>query len=85
LMSDDLSKVAWLIGHSRRALAIIRQNIFASLAIKVLFVVLTLAGFASLWVAIAADAGVSLLVVFNGLRLLSSGQGIAQSRQPSSD
>ncbi|QDU26709.1 putative cadmium-transporting ATPase [Anatilimnocola aggregata] len=71
LMSDDLSKVAWLIGHSRRALAIIRQNIFASLAIKVLFVVLTLAGFASLWAAIAADAGVSILVVLNGLRLLN--------------
>ena len=70
LMSDDLSKVAWLIGHSRRALAIIRQNIFASLAVKVLFVVLTLAGFASLWAAIAADAGVSILVVLNGLRLL---------------
>ncbi|WP_254511488.1 heavy metal translocating P-type ATPase [Anatilimnocola floriformis] len=85
LMSDDLSKVAWLIGHSRRALAIIRQNIFASLVIKVLFVVLTLAGFASLWAAIAADAGVSLLVVFNGLRLLNAGQGSPQSRQPSSD
>ena len=71
LMSDDLSKVAWLIGHSRRALAVIRQNIFASLAIKVLCVVLTLAGFASLWAAIAADAGVSILVVLNGLRLLN--------------
>ena len=76
LMSDDLSKVAWLIGHSRRALAIIRQNIFASLSIKVLFVVLTLAGFASLWAAIAADAGVSLLVVFNGLRLLNAGREV---------
>ena len=72
LMSDDLSKVAWLIRHSRHTLQVIRQNIFASLAVKVLFVVLTLAGFASLWSAIAADAGVSLLVVLNGLRLLGS-------------
>jgi Cd2+/Zn2+-exporting ATPase len=38
--------------------------------VKVAFVILTLAGFASLWGAIAADAGMSILVVFNGLRLL---------------
>jgi len=70
LMSDDLSKLPWLVRHSRRALAIIRQNITLSLAVKVLFVVLTFAGFASLWAAIAADMGVSLLVIFNALRLL---------------
>ncbi|MBI3288628.1 MAG: heavy metal translocating P-type ATPase, partial [Elusimicrobia bacterium] len=70
LMSDDLGKIAWLIGHSRRALTIIRQNIFASLLIKALFVALTLAGRATLWSAIAADKGVSLLVIFNALRLL---------------
>jgi len=70
LMSDDLMKLPWLIHHSRRTLAIIRQNIIFSLTVKTLFVVLTFAGFASLWGAIAADAGASLLVVFNGLRLL---------------
>lgn len=70
LMSDDLSKLPWLIRHSRRTLAIIRQNITLSLAVKALFVVLTFAGFASLWGAIAADMGVSLLVIFNALRLL---------------
>ena len=70
LMSDDLSRLPWLIRHSRRTLAIIRQNITFSLGIKVLFVVLTLAGWSSLWAAIAADMGASLLVVFNGLRLL---------------
>jgi Cd2+/Zn2+-exporting ATPase len=74
LMSDDLSKLAWLIQHSKRALAIIRQNIFASLGVKVVFVLLTLSGHASLWAAIAADAGMSLLVVFNGLRLLNDGR-----------
>jgi Cd2+/Zn2+-exporting ATPase len=41
-----------------------------ALAIKVLFVVLTFAGYATLWEAIAADMGASLLVVFNALRLL---------------
>ena len=70
LMSDDLSKVPWLIAHSRRMLAIIRMNIVLSLAVKALFVGLTFAGHASLWSAIAADMGVSLLVISNGLRLL---------------
>ena len=70
LMSDDLSKLPWLMRHSRRTLAIIRQNIGFSLAVKVLFTVLTFIGAASLWGAIAADMGASLLVVFNGLRLL---------------
>jgi len=72
LMSDDLSKLPWLINHSRCTLTIIRQSIFFSLAVKSLFVVLTFAGFASLWAAIAADMGASLLVIFNGLRLLRS-------------
>ncbi|NOY29833.1 MAG: cadmium-translocating P-type ATPase [Planctomycetes bacterium] len=72
LMADDLSKLPWLIEHSRRTLTIIRQNILFSLAVKALFVVLTFAGFASLWAAIAADMGASLLVIFNGLRLLRS-------------
>ncbi len=75
LMSDDLSKLPWLVRHSRRTLAIIRQNIVFSLSIKAVFVVLTFAGYASLWAAIAADMGVSLLVVFNALRLVSPGHG----------
>ena len=69
-MSDDLAKLPWLIRHSRRTLAVIRQNIAFSLAVKVAFVVLTFAGLASLWGAIAADMGASLLVIANGLRLL---------------
>ena len=70
LMSDDLSRLPWLIRHSRRALGIIRVNISLSLGVKAVFVVLTFAGFASLWAAIAADMGVSLLVIANALRLL---------------
>ncbi|MFQ5740262.1 MAG: heavy metal translocating P-type ATPase [Acidobacteriota bacterium] len=70
LMSDDLAKLSWLIGHSRRTLRIIRQNITLSIAVKVVFAALTLVGYASLWAAIAADMGVSLLVIFNALRLL---------------
>jgi Cd2+/Zn2+-exporting ATPase len=79
LMTDDLSRLPWLVHHSRRTLAIIRQNISFSLAIKALFVGLTFFGMASLWAAIAADMGASLIVIFNGLRLLHPGNVSAQS------
>jgi len=75
LMSDDLSKIAWLVGHSRATLSVIRQNIAFSIAVKLLFTGLTILGLASLWGAIAADVGASLLVVLNGLRLLNRDQG----------
>ncbi len=70
LMGDDLSKLVWLVRHSRRTLRVIRTNVIASLAVKAVFLVLALSGRASLWTAIAADMGVSLLVVLNALRLL---------------
>jgi Cd2+/Zn2+-exporting ATPase len=70
-MSDDLAKIPWLIRHSRRTLSVVRQNIAFSLGVKALFVVLTVVGAASLWAAIAADMGVSLLVIANALRLLN--------------
>ena len=71
LMTDDIGKVPWLISHSRRTMWIIRQNIGLSLATKALFVGLTIFGMASLWGAIAADVGVSVLVVMNAMRLLN--------------
>ncbi|QDV48329.1 heavy metal translocating P-type ATPase [Gimesia fumaroli] len=74
LMTDDLMKIPWLIRHSHRTLKIIRQNIIFALSIKVLFMVLMVLNHASLWAAIAADMGASLLVIFNGLRLLQSKQ-----------
>jgi Zn2+/Cd2+-exporting ATPase len=75
LMSDDLSRLPWLVRHSRRTLGIIKQNIIFSLVVKVSFIGLAFAGIATLWGAIAADMGASLLVIFNGLRLLSSDPG----------
>ncbi|MTH95498.1 cation-translocating P-type ATPase [Roseibium sp. RKSG952] len=72
LMNDDIGKVPWLIGHSRRTMAIIRQNIGISLVTKSAFVIATAFGMASMWGAIAADVGVSLLVVANALRLLKA-------------
>lgn len=70
LMSDDLSKIAWLVKHSRRVLRIIKQNISLSLLIKACFIILALMGKATLWMAILADMGTSLVVIFNGLRLI---------------
>ncbi len=70
LMSDDLSKLPWLIRHSRKTLRVIRQNILFALLVKSVFIVLAAGGIATLWGAIAADMGASLLVIFNGLRLL---------------
>jgi Cd2+/Zn2+-exporting ATPase len=70
LMNDDLARLPWLVHHSRRTLRVIRQNIAFALGVKVVFVTLTLVGHASLWSAIAADMGASLLVILNGLRLL---------------
>jgi Cd2+/Zn2+-exporting ATPase len=70
LMSDDLTRLPWLIRHSRRTLAIVRQNISFALAIKAVFVVLAVAGHATLWAAIAADMGATLAVIANALRLL---------------
>ena len=82
LMSDDLSAVPWLIEHSRRVVGIVRQNIAFALAVKGAVVILTAVGSASLWMAIAADMGASLIVVANGLRLLG---GADQLRRRGSD
>jgi Cd2+/Zn2+-exporting ATPase len=70
LMADDLLKMPWLIHHARRTLAVIKQNIGFALGLKLLFIGLAVTGAATLWMAIAADMGASLLVIFNGLRLL---------------
>jgi len=73
LMTDDIARLPWLIRHSRRTLAVIKQNIGLSLSVKFVVAGLALAGYASLWAAIASDMGVSLIVIANGLRLLRGG------------
>ncbi|MCY1336494.1 Cadmium-transporting ATPase [compost metagenome] len=70
LMDDDLRKLATFIRLSRDTARILRQNIAVALGIKALFLAIAVAGEATLWMAVFADMGVSLLVVFNGLRLL---------------
>ena len=79
LMSDDLTRLPWLIHHAKRTLRLVRQNIVFSLVVKAVFVVLTFSGYESLWAAIAADMGASLLVISNGLRLLSDRAAAVES------
>jgi Cd2+/Zn2+-exporting ATPase len=70
LMSDDLSRLPYAIGLSRQARRVIQQNIGLSLAIKAVFLALALPGLATLWMAVFADMGASLIVTLNGMRLL---------------
>jgi Cd2+/Zn2+-exporting ATPase len=72
LMSDDLSKLPYALRLGRATLANIRQNVTLALALKLGFVVLAASGVATMWMAIVADTGASLLVTANSLRLLKS-------------
>ena len=70
VMNDDLRRLAETVRLSRRTHAVLWQNIVLALGIKAVFLVLALAGQATMWMAVFADMGASLLVVGNGLRLL---------------
>lgn len=70
LMDDDLRKIPAFVRLSRQTSSILKQNIALALVIKAIFLGVTFFGVATMWMAVFADMGVSLLVVFNGLRLL---------------
>lgn len=70
LMADDLTKLPFTIKLSRKALQIIKQNITFSLLIKALALLLIIPGMLTLWMAIFADMGATLIVTLNGLRLM---------------
>ncbi|MFA5180445.1 MAG: heavy metal translocating P-type ATPase [Syntrophales bacterium] len=70
LMDDDLRKIPAFVRLSRATARVLTQNIVLALGIKAVFLVLTVTGQATMWMAVFADMGASLLVVFNGLRLL---------------
>ncbi len=70
LMRDDLRAVPEFLRLSRRTAAILRQNITVSLAAKAIFFVLALVGLATLWMAVLADVGATLVVIANGLRVM---------------
>jgi Cd2+/Zn2+-exporting ATPase len=69
LMGDDLGQLPFAIRLSRAAMATIRTNVALSIGIKLAFVALVLVGLGSMWLAVLADVGVSLLVTLNGMRL----------------
>jgi Cd2+/Zn2+-exporting ATPase len=70
LMGDELSKIPFAVRLSRATVRNIKTNVAVSLLLKLVFVVLAVTGHATLWMAIVADTGASLLVIANGLRLL---------------
>lgn len=70
ILDDDLGKIPWFTDLSRATHRILRQNIGLALGIKLAFLVLTLVGLGTMWMAVFADVGASLIVVANGLRLL---------------
>lgn len=80
LMKDDLTRVAEAITLGRRTLRIIQFNVAFAIVIKAIFLVLAFTGHTSLWLAILADTGATLLVIMNALRLLGSGN--AQASDP---
>lgn len=75
LMNDDLRRLPEFVEISRKAGAVLTQNIAIALGLKVVFFALALTGVATLWMAVFADLGGSLLVVGNGLRLMKSKPG----------
>ncbi len=72
LMADDLEKVPYLLRLGRRTVLNVKVNIAVALGLKAVFLALAVAGLATLWMAVVADMGASLLVIANGLRLLKS-------------
>lgn len=70
IMNDDLRSIATAIRLSRKTHAVLWQNITLALGIKAVFLMLAVFGSATMWMAVFADMGASLLVVANGLRLV---------------
>ncbi len=70
LMTNDLERVVFLFDHARRTLGVIHQNVAFAIGMKALFLAAAMGGVATLWMAVAADMGATLVVTLNGLRLL---------------
>lgn len=70
LMADNLEKLPHTIHLSRKALTIIKQNIWFSIIIKIVALVLIFPGYLTLWLAVLSDTGAAIIVILNALRLL---------------
>ncbi len=73
IMGDDLRKLPFAVDLGKRTIRIIKQNIMTALLLKGVFLALTAPGYTTLWMAVGADMGASLIVICNGLRLLRAG------------
>lgn len=78
-MTADLALLPWVIGHAKRTLAVVKQNVAFAVGMKLLFLLMAVTGHATLWVAVAADTGATIAVTLNGLRLLRA-QGLERPR-----
>ena len=72
IMDDDPRKVAAAVSIARRTLAIARQNVWFAIGVKVLVLLLATFGLATMWMAVFADVGVTVLAVLNAMRALRS-------------
>jgi Cd2+/Zn2+-exporting ATPase len=70
LISEDLSRIPWTLGHARRTATILKQNLTVALGTKAVFFALAAMGHSTLWMAVLADMGTSLVVIANALRML---------------
>ena len=75
LMADDLRKIPAAVRLGRKMVSVVRENVLAALVIKGAVLAAATGGLATLWMAVAADMGTTLLVIFNGLRLLRRNDG----------
>src|SRR5439155_11827632 len=82
LMADELLKIPYALRLSRATLANIKMNLAISLVMKTAFVVAAVAGVATLWMAVLADTGASVVVIANALRLLKTDQAATTTLSP---
>lgn len=71
-MKDDLNKLDYILKKSKKTFKIIKQNVIFAIAIKLIFIILTMFGLANLWMAVLADTGAALLVILNAMRLIKN-------------
>jgi Cd2+/Zn2+-exporting ATPase len=81
-MKDDLRLLPLLVRHSHAALRIIKQNIAFALVTKAAFLIAAFTGHVTLWMAVAADMGATLIVTLNGLRMLRASKSAVPMAAP---
>lgn len=82
LMNDDLAKLPYTLRLSRRTLRIIKENIIFAITVKAVFILLTVLGLSTLWMAVFADTGAALIVIANSMRLLGGQHTKARGPSP---